>query len=373
MPQRTTNLLIPCLLLAGVALPAAAGDQLSWPGLRLDVFGGWAWGETSENIYLDASRSGEFEKGNLAISARHDFSPKLRGVAQVELEQAPGETEVDLDYFFLDWRPDDTYTIRLGRSKQPFGIYSEFFDLGTDRPFYDLPQGIYGPTEIVAESLDGLSFLARRDLAGNELRFDAYVGKVRFAATEPWEDLEDGETLIETEEEDIDREETVGVRLEWQNRAGLTLGLSAFRGRDTHNGDEEEFGSARAFGGHLVWDDGRWLVRAEAVHFEEEGNLDVEAAYFEAARRFGKHWQAALRWDRSTTRVEEEDLDEFGAEELGEHRDLAVGVNYWLNPGLVLKLSHHWVEGERFLAGGEIGTPEANEARLIRFGVQFLY
>ena len=361
------------LLLLLPGRPAAAGEALTFAGIRLDLFGGWAYGKTDENLYLDAGTDGEWENANLALSARRDFSSKLRVVGQAELSQSPGESEIELDYLFLDWRPNDTYTLRLGRSKQPFGIYSEFFDLGTDRPFYDLPQGIYGPTEIVAESLDGLSLLARRDLAGSELRFDAYIGKVRFSATEPWEELEEGEAILEPEEEEIDREETFGFRLEWQNRAGFTLGVSAFRGEDTHEGDEEEFAAARAFGGHLVWDTGIWLVRAEAVHFEEEGNLNIEAAYLEAARHFGDHWQAAVRWDHTSTEVEEEDLGEFGAEELGEHRDLAVGVNYWVNPGLVLKLSHHWVEGERFLAGGEIGTPEANEARLIRFGVQFLY
>jgi hypothetical protein len=362
-----------CLLGLFPGRPAAADDRLSIGGVRFDLFGGWAYGKTDENLYLDASADGEWENANLALSARRDFSSRLRMVGQVELSQRPGESEVELDYLFLDWRPNDVYTLRLGRSKQPFGIYSEFFDLGTDRPFYDLPQSIYGPTEIVAESVDGLSFLARRDFAGSELRLEAYVGKVRFAATEPWEALEEGEEILELEEEDIDREETVGFRLEWQNRTGFTAGVSAFRGEDTHGGDEEEFGKARGVGGHLMWDTGVWLVRAEAVHFEEEGNLDIEAAYLEAARHFGEHWQAALRWDYSTTEVEEADLEESGAEELGEHRDLALGVNYWVNPGLVIKLSHHWVEGERFLAGGEIGTPEANEARMVRLGVQFLY
>lgn len=357
-------------LLAG--RPATAGDALSFAGVRLDLFGGWAYGKTDENFYLDASPDGESENANLAISARHDFSPKLRLVGQAELSRRPGESEAELDYLFLDWRPTDNTTWRLGRSKQPFGIYAEFFDLGTDRPFYDLPQGIYGPTEIVAESFDGLAFQARRELGAGELRLDAYAGKVRFAATEPWEAAGDLEQSFEVEEEDIDRNETVGFRLEWQNRGGLTVGVSAFRGEDTHAGDADEFGAALGGGAHLMWDSGDWLVRAEAARFEEKHNLEVEAAYLEVARRFGPHWQGAFRWDRSTTLVDEADLEELGAD-LGEHRDVAAGLNYWFNSKLVLKLSHHWVEGQRFLAGEELGSPEANETKMIRFGVQFLY
>lgn len=361
------------ILLALVpAAPAAAGEALDFPGLRLDLFGGLAGGRTGEGLYLGATESGEFENANLAINARHEFTSALAGIAQVELTQKPGDTEVELDYFFLDWRPNDTTTWRFGRAKQPFGIYSEFYDLGTDRPFYDLPQGLYGPTEIVAESLDGVSCLTRFDLAKSELRLDAYAGRVRFTATEPWEDLEEGPRALEVEEEDIDRDETVGFRLEWERSSGLTLGLSAFRGEDEHGGDDEDFGAALAAGAHLAWDDGTWLVRAEAVHFEEGDNLDVDAAYLEAARHFGKHWQGALRWDRSTTTVEEEDLEELGATALGEHRDLAAGINYWVSSGLVVKLSHHWVEGERFLAG-EDGERTENGTELWRLGVQFLF
>lgn len=359
------------LLALTPARPAAAGDRLSLPGLRLDLFGGLAWGHAGQGVYLDANDSGEFENGNLALNARHDFSPSLAGVAQVQLSRRPGETEIDLDYLFLDWRASDTTTLRLGRTRQPFGLYSEFYDLGTDRPFYDLPQGIYGPTEIVAESLDGLSFLARRDLAKGELRFEAYAGQVSFAATEPWEGPNGGLPDLEAEDEDIDRDRTVGFRLEWQSPAGLTLGLSAYRGEDDHTGNDESFGAALAAGAHLMWERGDWLLRAEAVHFEEDRNLDVDAAYLEAARRFGRHWQGALRWDRSTTTVAEEDLAELGAA-LGEHRDLAAGLNYWVNSGLVLKLSHHWVDGERFLPG-ENGARAEDGTEMWRFGVQFLY
>lgn len=365
------SVLLPTLFLFACcpALPAVADNVLSSPGLRVDVFGGWAWGETTDGEYLDASSAGEFDKGSLGIAMRHDFSSRLRAVGQVEVSETPEETEADLDFIFLEWRFRDDSTLRLGRSKQPFGIYSEFFDLGTDRPFYDLPQGIYGSTEIVAESLDGLAYFARRDVGRGELRLDAYIGTVRFASAEPWEFLHDGggNPDLEIEEEDVKRERTLGFRIEWQAHSGFIVGVSGFRGRDRH-GDLSDRTTAIGFGTHFAWDTGAWLLRAELAHLEEKENLDISAGYLEVARHFGHHWQAAVRLDRSLTTVEELDLEAAGHEELGKHRDLALGLNYWVHPKLVLKLSRHWVEGGRFL--GDIGE-ESTE--LWRFGVQFVY
>lgn len=353
------------------AAPAAASQTLDFPGLRLDLFGGAAWGRTSSGVYLDATDSGEFENGVLAINGRHEFSSSLAGIAQVELIRRPGDSDVDLDYLFLDWRPNDATTWRFGRTKQPFGLYAEFHDLGTDRPFYDLPQSVYGPTEIVAESLDGVSFLLRRDLGASELHFEAYLGRVRFEASEPWEGLEDHPPAAGGDTEEVRRDETVGIRVEWEHQSGLTLGFSAFRGEDEHGGDED-FSAALGAGLHLRWENDLWLLRAEAVRFDEGDNLQIDAAYLEAAHRFGQHWQSALRWDRSTTRVEETDLGTLGTAALGHHRDLAAGLNYWINSNLVLKLSHHWVEGEHFLRG-EDGGRQTDGAEMWRFGVQFLY
>ena len=376
MGPKSVRLFFPGLLFLLFGLPALADDTISLPGLRVDVFGGWAWGETTESGYLDATPNGEAERGELGVALRHDFSTRLKAVGQIELSQRPGESEAELDFLFLEWRYSDNQTWRFGRSKQPFGIYSEFYDLGTDRPFYDIPQGLYGPTEIVAESLDGISFFTRRDYSLGELSLDVYAGKSRFEPTEPWEFLEEAEEGEEEGEEgfapseDVDRNETVGIRLQFQTRFGLTAGFSTFRGKDTHSGDAD-FGVAYAMGAHIMWDNGVWLLRAEAVRFEEDGNLDIDTAYIEAARRLGP-WQLALRWDRAITTVDEFDLESEGVSSLGEHRDLAAGLNYWVRSNLVLKLSHHRVEGGRFLALSADGLNE-EEIGLWRFGVQFVY
>lgn len=369
MPIRSLALWI-LLSLALAATPASADDRLELAGLRFDLFGGWAYGKTGEHQYLDATSGGQAEKADLHLAARHELSESTGIFTQLELTDHSGDGQVEIDFLAFDWRPSPNVSWRFGRTQQPFGIYSEFYDLGTDRPFYDLPQGLYGPTEIVSESLDGVSFGLRRDLGAGELRLDAYTGRIRFAATEPWEAA--GAANAEVEEEKIVRDRTLGFRLEWQSGGGLTVGVSAFRGEDRHRGDTEEFAAAVAGGAHLVWERGPWLLRAEAARLEEKGNLEVEAGYLELARRFGGPWQGALRWDRSTTQVEEADLEQLGAE-LGEHRDVAAGISYWFSSGLVLKLSHHWVEGQRFVKSESLGDPDEKSTRMIRLGLQFHY
>lgn len=371
MGPKSVRFFFPGLLFLLVGLPAFADDSISLPGVRVDVFGGWAWGETTESGYLDATPDGEAERGELGVALRHDFSKSFKVFGQFELSQRPGgESEAELDFLFFEWRPSERQTWRLGRGKQPFGIYSEFYDLGTDRPFYDLPQGLYGPSEIVAESLDGISYMARWEIDQSEARLELYAGEIHLEPTEPWGYLEDN-----VEEEDgtseVERTETLGLRAEWQSRRGFTLGFSAFRGKDRHHGEPGE-DTASALGVHAFWEIGNWLIRAEGVRFKEEGHLEVDAAYLETARRFGPHWQVALRWDRGKTEVLEVDLENFGLASLGEHRDAAASLNYWFHPGLVLKLSHHRVEGRRFLVSPE-GETTDEEIGLWRFGVQFAY
>ena len=64
--------------------------------------------------------------------------------------------DVELDYAFAEWFVSDALKIRMGRVKHPFGLYGEIFDVGTLRPFYLLPQSIYGPNGFTAKAYNGV-------------------------------------------------------------------------------------------------------------------------------------------------------------------------------------------------------------------------
>lgn len=77
---------------------------------------------------------------------------------QVSLATGYIGDEIKLDFAFGEWAFSDALKFRMGKVKCPFGIYSEVFDVGTIRPFYALPQAIYGAPGIVTKSYFGTQF-----------------------------------------------------------------------------------------------------------------------------------------------------------------------------------------------------------------------
>jgi hypothetical protein len=61
-----------------------------------------------------------------------------------------------------------------------------------------------------------------------------------------------------------------------------------------------------------------------------------------------------------------------------EHRDVGIGVNYWLNPAFVVKLNYHVVRGNRYAAARDSaailqGQPFRNDTRMLVLGAQFSF
>ncbi len=387
------------LALAGmvsIALSAVAddGDRL----VSIRGFGGWAYGDTDGNRYLTGSEEGQYD--NVGVSLALSASPyeRLRISSQLEVFSDPtsdDNAEVELDYAFAEWAFSDAIHGRAGRSKHPFGIYAEIFDVGTLRPFFDLPQGIYGPTAIAGESYDGIGLTGRKRFGDWDLQFDAYVGSLRFEALEPWDGLrdEDDDAPGDDEDEELvenkERDEVVGFRLDFETPVnGLTFGFSGYTGTAQDDeglggeeGDEpgeEEEGELRntGFGLHLEYATGPWTLRMEVAHLDEEDEVATDAAYVELAYQLTDRWQLAFRYDRADTKVREVDISDVPT--LGEHDDLAFGVNYWFSTDLVLKLSIHQVEGNRLALPEEAdlaidtGTLD-DETTLVSFGAQFSF
>lgn len=392
-PQRsvgsTYNLFLLCGLMA--AGPAVAGER----ELSLNGFGGWAYGDTDGNRYLTGSEGGEAENVDFCLAVSATPTERLRISGQFGFVSDPKrseDVETDLDYAFAEWSFSDQLRGRIGRSKHPFGIYAEIFNVGTLRPFYNLPQGIYGPTGIAGESYDGVGITGYQRFADSwDLEYDVYVGTMRFDAFEPWDGLRDEEDDEPGDDEDEElfeskeRDEVVGFRLGLATPVeGLSFGFSAYSGsaEDDEGLDGGEIGEVgedkrhTGYGIHIEYSIGSWTVRAEAARIDEEDELKTDAAYVELAYMLDDRWQLTGRYDHSDTDVEEVDLGNLPS--LAEHDDLAFGVNYWFSPELALKLAVHRLEGNRLALPEEVDeavdTGEFDEeTTLISFGAQFSF
>ena len=69
-----------------------------------------------------------------------------------------------------------------------------------------------------------------------------------------------------------------------------------------------------------------------------------------------ENWQIAARWDDFDffLNVDRSTVPPFFAQ-IENHDEFAVGISYWFNPGLVLRLNYHQIEGNR------IAFPETTE------------
>jgi hypothetical protein len=366
-----TTLLLSAALAALAAAPARAAE-LGSGQLSLNGFGSWAAGYTNRNAYQTGSVPGRWDSADFALDVTAQPDERLAIAAQVFFQGGAqgGDLSGRVDWAFASWRFSDAVTLRVGKVKQPFGIYGEIYDVGTLRPFQSLPAGIYGPADFVGESYLGAGLTGSFFSTGGwGLGYDLYAGELVVNEAEVPKLLAHPELFhagdeIEIAEESHGRQ--VGARLTLHTPLdGLSFRLTA-AGRP--NGPNVAGVSAE----YLT---DAWSIRSEVFHQRDPAEqVHAWAGYLEVARRLGNHWQLATRLDVSRAFLIGFESDSA----LLRHQDLAIGVNYWFTQQLVLRAAAHAVDGNRFAYADDVvaatlaGTL-ARHTALYEVGAQFSF
>jgi hypothetical protein len=355
------------------SVPTSAVAQDSAERVAVHGFGEWAYGKTNGNQYLAGDHDGRYDDAALGLNVTANVTERLRVVGEAEWLDGKEGTEVRLHYSFAEWRFSDKVKLRAGKVKQPFGISAEVFDVGTLRPFFELPQAIYGPIGLVGESYKGIGFTGYLDLKGGwGLTYDLYGGgqeHEEYVAPEAvvlGEEFSNGNTLERIRN-------LVGGRVVVETPVlGLRLGASAYTG--------DEVGSAHLHGiaAQVEYLAGPWSARSEYAHEAVKDDLVVNAFYAEVAYHIDPHWQVAGQYGRLTSDVLA--IPEPAAPSLLDHKEVALGLNYWWNPNFVFKLSFHRVDGNRFAGPDPLELAQAvasgtlkEKTNLVLFGAQFSF
>ncbi len=340
---RTLTLGLVLALALSIAFATSGNAQEAIQSVVLHGFAATTYGRTDANNYLHGVKGGEYQNANFALNISATVNEFLRITVQTWMIEDQRGLDQELDFAFAEWRLGNEARVRVGKVKQPFGISAEVFDVGTLRPFSDLPQAVYGPVGLVSESYNGAGFTGSHALsAGWHLDYDAYGGAMIVNEYQVPEAFLRGDPTYAEAEHEYETKDMVGGRAVFEAPwPGLRFGASAYTG--------SEIGSRRSlvYGAQIEQLSERWSIRSEAVH-KQARDRRVSGAYAELAYRFGEHWQAAvLVDDLKMTLV---GVGASSAPSLLNHREAAVGLNYWFDPSLVLKLAGHRVDGNR-LAG----------------------
>jgi len=323
--------------------------------IQIHGFGGWSYGKASELTFAGATTKGNSDNAQFALNVSAHPYERLSIVSQVNLKTA-GANDVDLDYAFAEWQVSDEIRFRVGRVKHPLGLYGEVFDVGTVRPFQNLPQSIYGPVGFTAKAYNGAGVTGLLRRGAWEVQYDAYAGEIDgdytlalppSPATVPAPSPNDSPARpIQFRYRDI-----IGGRINITTPIeGLMIGGSAYKGTDdfvttsiVKEVDRTVYvGSAELVRGPLT-------ARAEWGSGESKSIHTSDGGYAEVSYRVTPKWQLATRWDKLDIAV-----PAFPASFAGplktvlNHEDLAFGVNYWFNANFVARVNYHMVEGNRF-------------------------
>jgi hypothetical protein len=356
-----------CLALS--ALPATA-VEVGEGKLSISGFGSWAYGaSTHGNSYLVAQPDGNFGDADFALSLSARISDSAVAAAQMHYSLGA----VVLDFTFGEWRFSDRWRVRVGLVKHPFGIFAEVPLVGTLRPFFSLPSGVYGATELTGAGVRGVSVSG----SYRSVSYDLYGGGLALPVSNVVDKLADpgsikpGGVLVTGQDQ---TKNIAGARVIVSTPVdGLDVRLSAY-GTPL----QEENGPRFVVGPSLQYLGEKFSARAEYFFLYEQGPIQrdqqrTHGAYLEAAWFVSEAVQLGARAEIFQLNMVGKQLSA-----LARHREVAATFDYWLDPGLVLKWSVHFIDGNRFanplqyddaiLAGG----PTSSTIATI-FGTQFSF
>ena len=375
-----------CLVLVAAGLPALSWGQEPDRKIELHGFGGWAYGETDGNRYLLADGEGNYDTAELSLNVTANPYDRLWVVAQVHLERDRDDETVELDYGFVEWRFSDALRLRFGRVKHPYGLYGETYDLGTIRPFYLLPQSVYGKVGTTSKNYNGVGLRGTRFFDRWELQYDLYFGQLQNAVQFQRFDIT-ADDFEPTSELTSTVEDAVGTRLHFVTPVnGLSFGVSGYYGEQGLDFVLEALGFEgyrRNYGAHLEYNADRWLLRAEYANLVIEDFVDYDSYYLELGYHLTDHWQVAARFDS----FESKRLTGGPAggpewlRQIQRSEDLGFALNYWFRPDFVLRLNYHQVDGNRFafpdtpdeILGVLINDNLDTETDVLIFGAHFSF
>lgn len=269
---------------AGASNRAMTAEGLA-SKLKVDGFMSAGFGMSMEDdfIYEGNEETGSFDADGVAgLQLEGKLSNNTRTVLQLVGRSNDGDFNVKTEWAYIGYKPTNNGELRVGLQRFPFFLMSEYIDVGYAYPWIKPPAEVYLPG--MPSSYNGVSWHQAINAGDWAHTLMGYWGNDRFESAGGTFLLENSVGLVWT-----------GSAGDWQFGLNLSRGDSTFSGGlfDTLAavGVIKPLEDARGgYGGvSLQYDDGRWLVMAEATEIRVEGYFaDTAQEYLTVGYRFGK-------------------------------------------------------------------------------------
>ena len=347
---------------------------------QIHVFVSQGYFLTSANkVFGTSDQDGSFDFTEAGLNGSWRPFPKWQIASQVLFRRAGAghDKDVSLDFGLIDYTPfssiDYRVGLRLGRFKNPIGLYNDTRDVAFTRPTILLPQSIYPDiTRNLALSADGgLAYGEYRSSWGSFL-LEFGLGFPRSDNTETKIALlgrnNPGKTISELS--------YIG-RLSYELDEGrLRLAVTGARVRTAYqpqSNTENELGSGTdAFQPVIFsaqYNAERWSLTSEyalrsirdrGFGFPIDGVTNGESYYFQGVYRIDPQWELIGRYDvlyadtsdrngQKHAELAAKFGDDFPAHAMFA-KDLTFGIRYNVNSSFMLAAEYHHVNGTGWLS-----------------------
>lgn len=388
--------LVPCLALAALMshqCEVKAADLP--PTLQIHGFLSPAFIRTSENNFFGASSDeGSWDFAELGLNGSWQPRPDLQIGAQV-LSRHAGEGddgEPRLDYGMADYRLVSTEEgdggLRVGRIKNPLGLYNETRDVAFTRPSIILPQSIYfDRTRNLALSADGVQIYGDHRLAEDDLSWQLE------AALPPDEDEDTETTLLGGNRVgELDSRRSYIGRLLYEIDGGrLRFAYTQAQLNLHYSDDPSGTGSIRFEPAILSgqYNSERWSITSEyalrTLEFDQTipyalpgfRKLTGESYYVQGTYQLAPMWRTLLRYDVTYLNKDDRNGQRLETATGGLRpahsqfaKDWTVGLEWNPHRMWLVRTEYHWVDGTAWLPVQDNPVAAATERRWRMFALQ---
>ena len=229
----------------------------------------------------------------------------------------------------------------------------------------------------IAEAYKGAGITGRvLNRNGWELMYDLYGGTLSLQP-KPYLDLQQ---FTFNEVTPISHDMFGGRLLLRTPLQGLSLGISSYSGDlDFVTNLIDVSDAYTIIGASVEYLSDRLWISTEYLTQRRTSKLNLDVVYVDIAYYLTDHWQVAVRHEFADFSIPA--VEALFPESFLEHQEIVLGINYWVNPHLVVKCSYHLVQGNRFAspetlqdysAAYQRGTFD-ERTRMFLIGVQFSF